>query len=193
LKLRRIGALAGAGAGIAMLVASVPAASAATAVTQPYTCNAGGATVQASATVTGKAAENSTSTAIKLTNVVFKVTNTFGVGTVTVNHIKVSVPDPNTTSAPYVANSVAVAASPAGWTAGHDATGAFASFAGSKTVPTNGTVANAALKAKYKDKGPVGTVINYVPGQISFNITSPITATATCTATAPMTFATVTE
>jgi hypothetical protein len=191
LKLRIVGALTAAGVGIAVLATSVPVASAAQTITQVYSCSSSLGTLPASVTVTGKAAENSTSTKIKLTNVVFKVSNTFG-QTVTVNSIKVSVPDPNNTSAPYVAGSAAVAATPPGWTAGHDTTGAFAFFAGSKTVVANGTVANAALKATYKDKGPAGTVINFVPGQISFNVTAPTSTTATCTPTSPGTFATVT-
>jgi hypothetical protein len=85
--------------------------------------------------------------------------------TVTVNHIKVPVPDPNKSSAPYVANSAKVGTATPRWTAGHDATGVFAQFAGSMTITNGSSVANAPLKATYTDKGPVGTVINFRPGQ----------------------------
>jgi hypothetical protein len=168
-----------------MLASAVPAASAAPTITQAYSCVTSLGTLPSTVTVTGKAAENASSTLINLKNVVFKVKNTFG-QSVTVDHVKVSVADPNATSAPYVTNSAGVGATPPGWTAGHDATGAFALFAGSKTVANGAAVANAPLKARYKDKGPAGTVITFMPGHISFNVTAPITTSATCTPTPPV-------
>jgi hypothetical protein len=190
LKNRLVGALAGAGLGLAMLATGVPSASASVTVTQPYTCATSLGNLAATAKVTGTASKIGTK--INLKKVLFKVTNptTFQL---TVDHIKISVPDPSAAHAPYVARSAKVALTPAGWTAGHGTTGVFASFAGSQTIAAGATVANAALSASYKNAGPAGTVINFVPGQVSFHVSSPVSTTATCTPNGPMTFATVTE
>jgi hypothetical protein len=175
-----------------MLATGVPAVSAAPTVTQSYTCTAGPITLPATAKVTGIAAKSGTK--INLKNVVFQVTNPTTMS-LTVKSIKVSVPDPSATHAPYIAGSARAAHSPAGWTAGHDASGAFAFafFAGSQTISGGATVANAALSASYTNKGPARTVIKFVPGAVSFIVTRPAIGQATCTPNGPMTFAMVTE
>jgi hypothetical protein len=167
-----------------------PPASATQHITQSYTCSPGGA---ASITIVGTATETETNETISLTGVKFTVTNSFGV-TITAKNIQVNVPDPNNTSAPYIAGSAAVATTPPGWTAGHGTGGIFALHAGNITLANGATLSNAALRAKYKDKGPVGTVIKWVGGTVTLQVISPIVASVTCTPNAPlMTVTSVTE
>jgi hypothetical protein len=166
-------------------------------VSQTYHCKIGTIITQnVTATVSGKAAIVTSKTNVKtvhLSAVVFKFTNSFGT-TATISNVKMSVPDPNVTSAPYIANSAHAGTTPAGWTAGHDSTGAYLFFAGSATIANGATESSAALRATYKDKGPAGTAIAFHPGAISFMVTAPVSDPATCTATAPIkTIASVTE
>ena len=179
------------GVGLTASVASAtPAVAAAS---QGYSCSTPVGTQSGTATVAGKATLNATTKVISLSGVKVSIKNTFGV-TVSGNNVKIVVPDPNTTSAPYVANSAKVATTPAGWTAGHATSGIFALHAGNVTFASGSTLSNAALSARYKDKGPKGTVVKFTPGPISFNLTSPISGTVTCTPTAPIvTIASVTE
>src|SRR5580658_3060275 len=75
-------------------------------VTQTYTCKAAGQTETAPVTISGTAVISGTgSTAtVQLSDVVFSVTNTFGV-TAVGSSFKLYIPDPNKTSAPYKAGS----------------------------------------------------------------------------------------
>jgi hypothetical protein len=169
----------------------IAAASASTNVSAAYSCSIAGTTEAVTISVTGTATK--TATTVNVKNVVFTVTNSFGI-TATISNIKVHVLDPNKTSAPFKAGSAHVAKTPAGWTAGHDSTGAFALFKGSTTIANGATVSNAALGAGYTNAGPTGTKISFKPAKVSFNVTSPITATVTCTPTKPVpVFASVTE
>ena len=153
-------------------------------VTQGYKCSSiDGVTPSVNATVTAKATINKTTKVITLSGVVFKLHNTFGVSA-TINTIKFYVNDPNTTSAPYVAGSANVAATPAGWTAGHD-TGLYELYPGSQSFKALATLTTAALGATYSDVGPVRTVIKFTVGSVSFNLTAPVQATVTCTPKAP--------
>jgi hypothetical protein len=155
-------------------------------VSQGYKCSSiGGVTPSISATVTAKATINKTTKVITLSGVVFKLHNTFGVSA-TIQNITFVVNDPNTTSAPYVAGSANVAATPAGWTAGHTATGLFENFAGSQSFKALATLTTAALGAQYTDAGPVRTVIKFTTGTVSFDLTSPVQATVTCTPKTPL-------
>jgi hypothetical protein len=162
-------------------------------VTQGYTCSAiDGVKPAVNATVTAKATINKITKVISLSDVVFKLKNSFGV-TATINDIKFYVNDPNNTSAPYVSGSAAAAATPAGWVAGHD-TGLYVLYSGSQTFKALATLTTAALSASYSDLGPTKTVIKYTVGTLTFNLTSPVTATVTCTPKTPeKTIAQVTE
>jgi hypothetical protein len=187
-----VGSIALAGTSLAWVaVGAAPAG--ASSQTQAYSCSTPIGTQSSNVTVAGSASINTTTKKISLTGVKFTITNTFGV-TFSANNVKISIPDPNKTSAPYVAGSAKVATSPAGWTAGHDSTGVFALHSGTITVANGQTVSNAALSAKYSDKGPAGKVIKFHPGTVSFSLTSPITGSVTCHPTAPViTIASVTE
>ena len=129
---------------------------------------------------------------IKLTNVVFSITNWFGTKA-TFNNIEVRVPDPNKMSAPYKANSATIATTPQGWTVGHG-TSLYALHAGKVTVASGSILKTAAFGAKYSDLGPVSTVISFQPRLLTFTLKSPIVATASCMPAAPFqTFAQVAE
>lgn len=56
-----------------------------------------------------------------LKNVEYSVTDSVGVS-LTVDHIRVSTPDPSQENAPYTDGSVKIAKKPAGWRAGHNST-----------------------------------------------------------------------
>lgn len=164
-----------------VLVGVAPAGAA---VTQNFKCTPiGTVTPSFNVSESATASINKTTKMITLSNATFTVRNTFGVSA-TVNSIKFEITDPNNTSAPYIANSVKVATSPTGWVAGHD-TGIFAEHAGSEVFKALATLKNAALSAKYTDAGPVKTVINFIAGNFTFNITSPVQQAETCTPTAP--------
>jgi hypothetical protein len=153
-------------------------------VTQNFKCTAiGPVTPSFNASVTALATINKTTKVITLKSVVFTIHNTFGVSA-TINSIKFEVNDPNANSAPYVTGSVKAATLPAGWTAGHD-TGIFVEHAASETFKALATLKTAALSANYTDVGPVGTVINFTAGDLTFNITSPVTQSETCTPSTP--------
>jgi hypothetical protein len=153
-------------------------------VSQSYKCSSiSGVTPSISATVSAKATINRTTKVITLSGVVFKLHNTFGV-TATINNIKFYVNDPNNTSAPYIAGSANVAATPAGWTAGHD-TGLFELYTGSQTFKALSTLTTAALGATYTDAGPSLTDIKFTVGTLSFNLTSPVQTSVTCTPKTP--------
>lgn len=179
--------------GVGLTAALTGAAPAGAASTQAYSCSTPIGTESGTATISGKAVLNATTKVITLSAVKFSIKNTFGL-TISGNNIKVSVPDPNTTSAPYITGSAKVATTPAGWTAGHGTTGLFALHKGTLTFANGSTISNAALSGRYKDKGPKGTVISFKPGTVSFNLTSPISGTVTCTPSGTVvTFASVTE
>jgi hypothetical protein len=153
-------------------------------VSQGYKCSSiSGVTPSFSATITAKATINRTTKVITLSGVVFKLHNTFGV-TATINNIKFEVLDPNNTSAPYIAGSANVAATPAGWTAGHDS-GLYELYAGSQTFKALSTLTTAALGATYSDNGPSLTSIKFKAGLLTFNLTSPTQASVTCTPKTP--------
>jgi hypothetical protein len=178
--------------GSGVFAAAVPAADAAT-ISQAYSCSSPVGTLSASVKVAGAAALNSTGSAIILSKVKFTITNPTTT-TISADHIVVTVPDPNPTSAPYKAGTAKVASTPAGWTAGHNTSGVFAEHTGTITLAGGGTVSNAALSARYANKGPHGTVISYKPGPVSFDLTSPISGPVSCTPNPPVgTFASVTE
>jgi len=175
-----------AGAAVAVPIVPMTAASASplSTVSAAYSCAIPGIGTQAvTISVSGTAAV--TAKAIKVTGVVFTVSNSFGV-TATLSNIQVHITDAPAASAPLKTASPVVAATPAGWTAGFDTNGAFADFAGSTTINNGDTVANAALSAKYAKKGAAGTKIKFKPGLVSFDVTSPISATVSCTPTAPV-------
>jgi hypothetical protein len=191
----RLASVAGTAAliGSTVFAVGLPAASAST-ITQAYTCATPLGSESGSVTVAGSAALNATTNTIKLSGVKFTIHNPLSTTAISADHIVVRVPDPNNTSAPYVAGSAKVAARPPGWKAGHSTTGVFASHAGTLTLPAAGTLSNAALSATYSDKGPKGTVVSFKPGKVTFDLTSPITGSVACTPTAPVgTFASVTE
>jgi hypothetical protein len=155
-----------------------------------YSCVVNGSTVPVSVQVSGNAVIASGK--IKLTNVVFSITNWFGTKA-TFKNIEVHVPDPNRTSAPYKANSATIATTPKGWTVGHG-TNLYALHAGKVTVASGSNLTTAAFGAKYSDLGPVGTVISFQPTALTFTLKSPIVATASCMPAAPFqTFAQVKE
>ena len=161
------------------------------AITQSYTCRTPLGDLGLAGRVTGKASiEGST---ITLKKVKYAVTNAAGLS-LTLDHIKVWTPDPASKAAKYKSDSVKVAGSPAGWKAGHDAGGVFASFAGSQTVNDGDDLTVAALSATYKAKGASGTVVDFHPGPVTFHVSQPISGDVTCTPDEPVgTFASVTE
>jgi hypothetical protein len=178
--------------GTALLGLSVPPAAAST-ITQSYFCNAIFETFTETNSVTGTARLNATTKVISVSGVVFTFNNNT-LSPLTGNGLKMYVPDPNKTSAPYKAFSAKAGTTPPGWTAGHDATGVFALFAGNFSIPPAGKMSNAPLSASYIDKGPKGTKISFKPGRITFKQTSPISGTVNCTPNTPVgTFASVTE
>ncbi len=181
-----------AASGVAFVVPSfttVSLAATPASLSQTYTCSGGGVTERGTVVVSGGAAINSAHTTVKLKNAVYTVTFNMGF-TVTVTDVVLHVPDPSGVS--YKANSAKVTT--AGWTAGHDSNGAFASFAGPATVANGATIPSAALSAKYKLTGSAGTVVKFKPGLVTFTLTSPISASVVCTPNAPVgTFASVTE
>ena len=181
--------------GSAVLLSSGGVASAGSPISQSYRCSAAGIAKVATATVSGTATivPATKGNDIQLSNVVFSVSNGFGV-TATGRNFKVHVPDPNRTKAPYILKSANVATTPAGWTANHDGNGAYAAYVGTITIPNGGTVTSAALGALYTDKGATGTVISFLPGTITFNLQKPVAAPVTCTPVKPVaSFAQVTE
>ena len=187
------GAMALSGMGVA--TADSPAVAPAT-VSQTYSCSVIGTTQTGTATVMGKAVIVTSTTGVKsisLTGVVFSITNSFGL-TATVNTIKIHLLDPNKISAPYILNSAKAGTTPPGWTAGHDTTGTFLLFSGSTTFASGTTKRTAALRARYRDKGPRGTVIAFHPGNVTFSVTSPVVGSASCTPSGTLTtIASVTE
>ncbi len=164
---------------------SVAPAGASPDVSAGYSCSTPIGTESANVTVVGTASV--ANGIIGLKNVKFTITDNLGFS-LTIDNVKVHVPDPNKVSAPYRAHSAKVGSAPAGWTAGHDTHGLFALHSASITVANGMTVSNAALSGKYTDKGPAGTVIAFKPGLVSFKVTSPITisGSATCTPTTPV-------
>jgi hypothetical protein len=172
-------------AGGALATSGILGLAPAGAVSQSYGCSSiDGIKPNVSATVSAKAVINKTTKVITLSGVVFQLRNTFGVSA-TISNIKFEVNDPNNTSAPYVAGSANVAATPAGWTAGHD-TGLYELYAGSQSFKAFAVLKTAALGATYTDAGPVKTVIKFTAGTVSFNLTSPVSATVTCTPKTPL-------
>lgn len=195
----KLGTLASLGATVALAGTAVMGVAATPAwagtISQPYSCSTTIGPLSETVSITGTATINKTTKVISLSGVVFTVNNTSGYS-LTVNHVKLNVADPNKTSAPYKAGSAKVGTTPPGWTAGHGSTGAFALFAGSTTIANGATVSNAPLSAKYTDAGPAGTKISFKPGKVSFNLTSPSIAAGpvSCTPSAPVgTIASVTE
>lgn len=161
------------------------------AITQSYTCQTPVGDANLSGTVTGKASIKKG--VIKLKKVVFAITNSVGLDLV-VDHVKVSVADPDHAAAPYKKNSAKTAKKPTGWQAGHDSGGVFASHVGSMTIANGANVTSAALSAKYLVKGSHGTEIDFQPGAFSFHVSSPISGDVSCTPDSPVgTFASVTE
>lgn len=158
-------------------------------IAQAYSCTTPIGDIDLSGTVTGKATIKGKK--ISLKKVQYAVTNSVGLD-LTIDSIKVYVPDPGS-AAPYKANSVKIAKKPKGWKAGHDATGIFASFAGSEVVANGDNVTVAALSAGYTAKGAKGTVVDFVPGDVTFHVSSPIAGDVSCTPDSPGTFASVTE
>ncbi len=184
-------------AGLALpliLAAALASPAGASTVSQTYSCTTPAGTQTPTATIVGTATK--TTTQISLAGVKFTVKNTFP-APIVIKNIKVRVPDPNNTSAPYINLSAKVLTTPAGWTAGHDLTpvkDVFALHAGSISLAANASTTTAALSAKYTIKGPKGTVISFVGGTITFTVVSPIAGIATCTPSGTKkVFATVTE
>jgi hypothetical protein len=176
----------------ALMGLGVPPAAAST-INQSYFCNAGFETFTETNSVTGTARLNATTKVISVNGVVFTFINNT-ITAFTGNGLKMYVPDPNKTSAPYKTASAKAGTTPPGWTAGHDATGVFALFAGSFSIAPGGKMTNAPLSASYIDKGPKGTKISFKPGRITFKQTSPISGTVSCTPNSPVgIFASVTE
>ena len=188
------------GAGVASLLGGVVVlgsggvAGAAGSTTEPYSCVGQPVNVQVAGKATIKNGD------IVLKKVVYTFSNNLGFGTVKAKKIQVIVPDPDTTNAPYVANSVKVATTPTGWTAAYAAgTGISANHAASITLANNASFSNAALSAKYADASPgSNTTINFMPGDINITVTVkadniknvPVSCTPTEAATP---FASVTE
>jgi hypothetical protein len=153
-------------------------------VNQPLVCSSiDGVTPSITAAVQAKATLNKTTKVITLSGVEFSMRNTFGISA-TISDIKFELNDPNNTSAPYVANSAAVAATPAGWTAGHD-TELFEQFAGSQTFKAFAVLSTAKLSASYTDLGPAKTVIKFTMSPVTFTLDSPVQASVTCTPKTP--------
>jgi hypothetical protein len=159
-------------------------------ITQPYHCATPLGDADLDATVSGKAVIKGSK--ISLKSVKYSVTNGIGLS-MTVDHVMVWTPDPGKKVARYIDGSVKIAKKPAGWKAGHDATGIFASFPGSQTVKNGDDITVAALSAKYKAKGASGTVVNFVPGDVMLHVSSPLSGDVSCTPDPPQTFASVTE
>jgi hypothetical protein len=171
-------------AGAAFVVpsfATVSTAATPGSLSQSYTCAGGGASEVGTAVVSGKAAVNSTHTAIKLKNAMYAVTNSTGL-TATVTNVVLHVPDPSGVT--YKNGSATVTT--AGWTAGHDSNGAFASFAGPATIAAGATIPSAPLSAKYKVSSAAGTVVKFHPGLVTFTVTSPFSFKVVCTPNAPV-------
>ena len=191
-----LGAAVAAGFAVALVAPSATAARVATphaspTITQTYTCNTPIGDVSLSGTVTGKATLSGKT--ISLKNVKYAVTNSVGLD-LTIDHIKVSTPDPSKKNAPYKAGTVKVGKTPAGWKAGHDATGSFASFKGSQVVANGDNVTVAPLSAQYSAKGPKGTKIKFTPGPVTFHVSSPVAGDVSCAPDKPVgVFAQVTE
>jgi hypothetical protein len=147
------------------------ARSAPTPIRQTYTCTSGSLTVNEDVTVSGQAKSNSTTHQVKLSKVTYAVTNPTGT-TATITAARLYVPDSDPTNTPYVNGSAAVA-SAAGWTAGHDSNGIYASFAGTLTVGPGQTITSPALSASYAENGPTGTKVQFHPGPGSITFSSP--------------------
>jgi hypothetical protein len=159
-------------------------------VTQPYHCTTPLGDADLSATVTGKAVIKGSKISLKA--VKYSVTNSVGLS-LTIDHVMVWTPDPGKKAAKYVDGSVKVGKKPAGWKAGHDSSGVFASFPGSQTVANGDDITTAPLSAKYKAKGASGTVVDFVAGDVTLHVSSPLSGTVSCTPDPAETFASVTE
>jgi hypothetical protein len=194
---RLIAALSSGAVGAALLVLAGPAApvGATVDIVQGYTCTGG---VAANVTITGAAAvsgEESTGAKEKVTlkNVLFTVTNPFGVA-ITVKHIVVSVPDPATVT--FVSGSTAGGPP---WVFAHVPPNSTDTHLGViPVVPAGGTFSSALMKIKYFDSGtdpPGPGVINWFGGTIRFKVTAPAANSGNyvCVPGAPVAFATVVD
>jgi hypothetical protein len=171
-------------------------ASAGSPLTQGYSCDNG---ITATYSITGNAKILATGK-ISLSGVTFTTTNPLG-QTLKLSLLVNRVSDPGA-QAPYVKNSAAVATSPAGWIAGHAVKTRNNPFPGlfevhQRVISTlsGGTLTSAAFGAKYKDANPgSGDVVNFQPGEITYDEMSPNFAGVTCTPIGPIgTIASVTE
>lgn len=153
------------------------------AITQSYTCHTPVGDETEALTVTGKASIKGIH--ISLKKVVYSITNTFGVD-LTVEAIKVSVPDPTIKVAKYTNGSAKAAKKPAGYKGGHGATGVYALHAGQLDVANGDTIKTAALSAKYKATGSPGSEVDFQPGDVSFTVDSPISGQVSCTPDKPV-------
>lgn len=185
-----------AAAALSALAAGAPASGAPRpappATTVTYQCSAPGlGSVSIQAQVSGTA-RVTTDGAIVLSGTRFRIKNTSGIA-LTAEDLKVAVADPDATSAPYVRGSAATGTSPAGWTAGHGSAGAYLLHAGQATVGIGASERTAALRARYRDDGPAGTVVDFVAGAVHLQLVSPVSAAVTCTPQDPVPFASVTE
>jgi hypothetical protein len=190
---RLIAALSSGAVGAALLVLAAPAApvGATVDIVQGYNCTGG---VAANVTITGAAAVSGEETPaskekVKVKNVLFTVTNPFGVA-ITVKHIAVTVPDPATVT--FVGGSTA--GGPA-WVFTH--AGGISTdthLAVIPVVPAGGTFSSALMKIDYLDNGtdpPGPGVINWFGGTVRFKVTVPAIGNVVCVPGAPVAFATV--
>jgi hypothetical protein len=182
---------AGLAVGAVAALPTLPAAASPASVSAKYSCTTPLGPLTTSASITGSAAIASGK--IELTGVVFKVKNSFGTNA-TIKDVRIIVPNPSKTVAPYISGSAKAASTPPGWTAGQSSAGLFALYKGSLTVDNGATISNAELSASYTVKGPKGTVIAFEPGKVTFFLTNPFSSKVSCTPTKPVpTIAKVTE
>jgi hypothetical protein len=187
---RLIAALSSGVVGAALLVLVGPAApvGATVDIVQAYNCTGG---VAANVTITGVAAVSLEEPKEKVTlkNVLFTVTNPFGVA-ITVKHIVVTVPDPATVT--FVSGSTAGGPP---WVFTHPGISTDTHLGVIPVVPAGGTFSSALMKIKYVDNGtdpPGPGVINWFGGTIRFKVTVPAgIGNVVCVPGALVAFATV--
>ncbi len=161
-------------------------------ITQKFHCTTPVGDINENITVTGSA--KASHAQLLLRRVTFTFLNDFGTD-VTINKIRFSVPDPDQVNAHYQAGSAAVTKSPKGWTAGHKGvTGIFMYYPGTQVLANGGIIEVPQLSASYAASGPKGTLVEWKPGDFSFNLKSPDAGVISCSPQKPIqTFASITE
>ena len=138
---------------------------------QSYTCSTPIGDVTLIGTVTGKAKIKGKT--ISLKKVVYSITNSVGLD-LTVDHVKISTPDPSPASAPYKKGSVKVPRSPRGGRPVTTRREYSPRYAKSMTIKAGDDVTSAPFSAKYTAKVDRAPRSTSSPGDVSFNVSAPV-------------------